>query len=61
MARSRDELEGMAEYVASTVLEYSNQDPAEVLDEMVRIMEESEELSYSDAMRLRDYAWDLVN
>ena len=58
---TNEEINRMAEEIADTAEEYQDSDPAEVVEELVRIYAADEELTYSDEARLRDAAWDMVN
>ena len=47
--------------VIEALNDYPNQDPAELVEELVRVMARDEELSFSDETRLLDTVWDLLN
>lgn len=57
---TESELRDMAEDVAGAIADYPNQDPAEVMDEVIRIIAEQEELTAGEVDRLRRYSVELA-
>lgn len=58
---TENELREMAEDVAAAVDDYPNQDPAEVMDEVIRIFAEQAELTAGEVERLRRLSSALAN
>lgn len=50
----------IAEAICESMDDYPNQDPAEIVDEMVRVWSADEELTMQETEQLRDQVWDLV-
>lgn len=57
---TENELRDMADDVAGAVADYPNQDPAEVMDEVIRIIAEQEDLTAGEVDRLRRYSVELA-
>ena len=52
---------GIADAVVEAMEDFPSQDPAELVDELVKVFAADEELSHSDTERLRDLVWHLVS
>lgn len=50
----------LAEGIAEAFDDYPQSNPAEIVDELVRVWAADAELTHSETERLRDEAWDLV-